>query len=196
MENLQPLVTTNNPIIVGILGKKRHGKDTIADYMVKHHGYTRIAFADALKDIVRYSFGFSEEQLNGNLKETVDDFWKIKPRQVLQFVGTELFRDKMGELLPDVESNFWVFIVKKRIHDILALNPEAKFVISDCRFENEVNFVKEAGGNIIRVRRPAIQFDDDSNHSSELYIDTLPFDFDIVNDGSLEQLYKNIQSII
>jgi hypothetical protein len=186
----------NSPQVIGILGKKQHGKDTIANYMVEKYGYIRVAFADAIKDMLKCSFRFSEEQLNGNLKETIDEFWQIKPRQVLQFVGTELFRDKMGELLPHVETNFWVFIIKKKIHDTLKVNPSAKFVISDCRFENEVNFIKEMGGQVIRVVRPTVENNTESNHSSEKYIDDLPFDFKIVNNASLDKLHSNVDIII
>lgn len=186
----------NYPQVIGIVGRKQHGKDTTANYMVEKYGYIRIAFADAIKDMLKCSFGFSEEQLNGNLKETIDEFWKIKPRQVLQFVGTELFRDKMGELIPHIETNFWVFIVKKKIHDTLKVNPHAKFVMSDCRFENEVNFIKEMGGQMIHVFRPTIENNSESNHSSEKYIDDLPFDFKIINDGSLDNLHLQVDLIM
>jgi len=46
--------------IIGITGYKRHGKDTLGDYLVKYHGYTKIAFADALKEACRNIFDFTE----------------------------------------------------------------------------------------------------------------------------------------
>ena len=47
--------------IIGITGSAHHGKDTYGDYLVKYHGYTKIGFADALKDACKSIFGFTEE---------------------------------------------------------------------------------------------------------------------------------------
>ena len=199
ISNREPM--SNYPKIVGITGKKRHGKDTLGNYLVEHYGYIRVAFADAIKDMLRCSFGFSEEQLNGSEKENADPFWKVSPREVLQFVGTELFRDQMSQLIPNVGSDFWVWIVRKKILDILEKNPEAKFVISDVRFPNELEFIQNIGKELkgvttIRVDRPT--FNDSTigiQHLSETQIENLKVEHVILNDSSIEHLYESLDSI-
>lgn len=52
-------------MIVGLLGQAGSGKDTVADFMVKHHGFVKVAFADPLKRICQDVFGFTDEQLWG-----------------------------------------------------------------------------------------------------------------------------------
>jgi hypothetical protein len=52
-------------MIIGICGKAGSGKDTTADFLVKNHGFVKVAFADVLKRIVREDFDFSDEQLFG-----------------------------------------------------------------------------------------------------------------------------------
>jgi hypothetical protein len=184
------------PRIIGITGRKQHGKDTIGNYLVEKYGYTRIAFADAIKDMLRPTFGFTEEQLHGHKKEEIDDFWQITPRQVLQFVGTELFRDQMATLIPHVGTDFWVCIVKKKILDLRKINPHAKFVITDVRFENEMECIREFNGTTIRIVRSTMAETAESHHSSENTVDSLNVDFQIANDSSLESLHQTVDSLI
>jgi len=52
-------------MIVGLLGLAGVGKDTVADFMVKNHGFVKVAIADPLKRICKDVFDFSDEQLWG-----------------------------------------------------------------------------------------------------------------------------------
>ena len=183
------------PRIIGITGKKQHGKDTIGNYFVLNHGYQRIAFADALKYMLAIGFGFSKDQLHGHLKEESDPFWKVSPREVMQFVGTELFRENMSKLIPHVENDFWVWILKKKILS----NPETKFVVTDIRFQNEMELIQELGGTTFCVSRPtSSEHLNSSLHSSETQIDTLSKKVNhlFLNDGSLEDLYEKVENYI
>ncbi|WP_375591571.1 hypothetical protein [Chitiniphilus eburneus] len=45
--------------LIGLCGAKRAGKDTVADHLVRHHGFTRLAFADALRAEVAEAFQVS-----------------------------------------------------------------------------------------------------------------------------------------
>lgn len=188
------------PQIIGITGNKQNGKDTLGNYLIEKHGYIRVAFADAIKDMLKPTFGFTDEQLNGSLKEIIDPFWNVSPRKVLQYVGTELFRDNISNLLPQVESNFWVFIVKKKIFDILKINSQAKIVITDIRYQNELDLINEIiiylkSGTTIRIERPFIKNDSVLNHSSEINIEKLNVQLTIINNSSIEHLQSCIDSI-
>ncbi len=180
---------TNMPKIIGICGKKYHGKDTVANHLVEKYGYTRIAFADPIKDICKIVFGLTHEQLNSNLKEEVDDYWKISPRQLMQFIGTDLFRNNTATIMPHIGDNIWIHVLLKHISD----NPSTKFVITDIRFENEFEYISKLNGTIIKVIRNNIINND--NHVSESYIDKLNADYTINNDNTIEELNYNVDLI-
>jgi hypothetical protein len=185
-----------HPKIIGITGRKFSGKDTSGEFLVKNFGYERIAFADALKEGIKLIFGFSNDQVYGNKKEEKDDFWGISPREVLQFFGTEVFRTGIKPILPNIGEDFWISVVKRKIENRLKENPDSKFVITDVRFSNEVNAIKQMGGIIIRVERNNIENNSFSNHPSEMQIDNLVVDYNIKNNSTKELLYINVDSII
>lgn len=56
---------SQQPRIIGVAGNAGSGKDTVADHLVKNHGFVKVALADPLKRICREVFNFSEEQLWG-----------------------------------------------------------------------------------------------------------------------------------
>jgi len=180
--------------LIGISGRKRHGKDTLGDYLVQNYGYTKIGFADALKNACKAIFGFNEEQLYGDLKEVDDKFWKTRPRKVLQYVGTDLFRDRISEVLPEVQQDIWIKVVENQILQ----NPDKRYVITDVRFDNELEFIKRLNGLSIKVQRTtnnksACAKDE---HSSESYIDSLETDCVINNNGTLKQLYEKLENTL
>lgn len=196
--------------IVGLCGKKRSGKDTIGKHYIAK-GFTRVAFADPLKNGCIAMFGFSNEQVFGEeLKEVVDDYWGYSPREVLQKVGTELFRGYITnwDVLPSIGNNLWIRRLQKEIID-LANKGHRKFVITDIRFDNELEFVdtvKKMGCHAysIKVNRPAISDNKNNDvntenlkaHASESHIDSLKCDYDVDNDSTIEELYGKIDQIM
>src|ERR1700733_9341253 len=98
----------NNIILIGITGRKRSGKDTIGDYLVNNYGFIRVAFADTLKKALKEIFEFSDEQLYGDEKETVDDYWGHSPRDLLQKIGTEMFREYLPKLCKNMSDDIWI----------------------------------------------------------------------------------------
>jgi hypothetical protein len=52
-------------MIIGMTGKAGSGKDTVADILVREHGFVKVAFADPLKRLVRDVYAFTDEQLWG-----------------------------------------------------------------------------------------------------------------------------------
>ncbi len=181
---------SNLPKVIGIAGRKYNGKDTIGDYLVKNYGYKKIAFADPIKEICKEMFGFNNEQLYGSLKETNDEFWNISPRKLMQFIGTELFRNHTDEIMPDVGSNIWIKVLEKKILD----NPDSKYVITDIRFENELELVTKFHGLKIKVVRDNMEIID--NHISEKLIDSLNTEFTIKNNGTKEELFEKIDDLL
>lgn len=169
-------------IVIGISGKKGHGKDTFADYLVDKYGFKKYTFGNLLKKTIKILFSMSDEQLYGEKKEDVDDFWGYSSRQLLQIIGTDLLRNQFDENI------FTKSLYKKIIED-----DYKKIVISDVRFENEKNMVESIGGIIYRINRNTIKNND--NHISEKALDHIEFKT-IENNSTIGELYKKIDNII
>ena len=93
-------------------------------------------------------------------------------REVMQFVGTDIFRRMYG--------NIWA---NATINKILSENSELA-VVTDLRFPNEVEAVQNAGGKVIRFTRHIN--DDSDEHDSEKALDPDRFDwsrFDAIIDN-------------
>jgi hypothetical protein len=177
--------------IIGITGRKQNGKDTIGNYLIENYGYERYAFADPLKEICKILFGFNDDQLWGNKKEEMDFFWKTTPRKLFQFIGTELFREQLDQVLPDITDDIWVKVLEKKLIDS---DPLKKIVITDIRFQNECDLIKKLGGTLIRVTRNTLEVND--LHSSEKDIDYFNVDYEIINNTNKMDLYEKIDVIL
>lgn len=191
------------PVVIAISGPIGSGKDTIADYLVRAHGFKRLAFASKVKDVAHVVFGWDRTMLEGLTaesrawREVVDPFWGLSPRVALQRIGTEMFRTHIH---PDT----WV---KTVVSQILA-EPEGKFVITDCRFENEVAAMKALGGRLVCVSRgvePSWAVTARSGaacpaeiHQTDWNVYRLQglADVRVENNGSLEGLYEAVEKLL
>lgn len=183
-----------NYSIIGLTAKKRSGKDTVGDYLVLKYGYKKIAYADALKSAIKCIFDFTDNQLYGTEKEIIDPVWNITPRETFQFVGTQLFRNQINELLPELNDNIWIKVVENKIQNELIKNPNQKFVITDIRFENECDIIRKMNGLLIKITRSSINNDD--KHESENNINNIQPDYIINNDENLSDLYNKIDLLM
>lgn len=196
---------------VGICGFIGSGKDVIGDILCEEKGYIRMSFATVVKEITSTMFGWPLHMLLGTTQESrewrekIDVEWSkilgypITPRMALQKVGTDACRNVIGE-------NIFVGKVLKTIQDKY---PDKNIVITDCRFENEINIIKQHGFKIIHVKRPETMkywFDDykkgihvseiDNLHPSEYKWIKSDFDFEINNDGTKEDLKAKVLELI
>lgn len=178
-------------MLIGITGKKFNGKSTLA-MILCNHGFIEKSFADPLKKACRELFLLSDEQLYGSEKETPDDRWfGITPRKLLQFVGTDLLRNQMDLLIPELKQDIFIHNFELWYN----ANMNIKVVISDIRFQNELDIIKSLGGIVIKVERN-LDYETD-NHISEKGIDELKgIDYVISNNSSIEELEKSIIEII
>jgi len=132
-------------MILGLVGKAQSGKDTVADYLVEKHGFVRLAFADVLKDSCAQLFMLAPHQLNSSKgKATVDPRWNVTPRTILQKVGTAA-----REICPDI----WVEHLANRIMTYMHSQPQTNIVITDIRYVNESQMLRDMGGYLLRITR-------------------------------------------
>ena len=199
-------------MIIGLIGFAGSGKGTIADILVSKKGYTKLAFADAVKDATAAIFGWPRSLLEGDTaesrewREQKDEWWSektgkhITPRNMLQLMGTEIGRDMIH---PDV----WIYAMERRMQ----LYPNV--VIADVRFPNEMRFIQEKGGFIVRVKRgddpewynTALRANLEGNtdlmydypiHYSEWAWIGYPVDYQLDNVGAISMLDGDIDHMI
>jgi hypothetical protein len=70
------------------------------------------------------------------------------------------------------------------------------WIITDMRFPNEMQAVKANGGITIRVVRPSDKEIPLDLHPSETALDDAEFDYEIINDGTIEDLKEKVEGII
>ena len=183
-------------VLIGILGRKRSGKDTMADYLVQKYDFHKITLAGPLKEACRSLFNFSDDQLYGESKEEEDPFWKITPRKALQYLGTDIIRNKINKLIPWIGDRFWLerFGAEYRALQY-KYGKDVNVVLADLRFQNEIDFLVQYHGVVIKVERPNHVIHDD--HESERLQDEITgYHHRIVNDQSIEHYYKQIKQLI
>ena len=203
-------------MIIGICGFIGSGKDTVADYLVNFHEFRRESFANTLKDAVAAVFGWDRTLLEGRTKEArewreqVDPWWAerlamptLTPRWVLQYWGTEVCRRAFHD-------DIWIASLENKLR-----NSKDNVVISDCRFPNEIQSIRDAGGKIVWVQRgelpdwydTAIEANLGHNyavqdlkmrkiHASETAWVGTDFDTVIDNNRSIDDLYQQAKLIV
>lgn len=187
----------SNHIIIGINGKKQSGKSTFANLIKESFPNQTIIlnFGDAVKESLKSIFGFSEDELYGDAKEKLNDYWQITPREIMQFFATELMRDKLSEKFNNIGTNVWVMALEKKINDILKSDNQKDYkiiVIADLRFKNEYNMIKKYNGLVIEIYNDKIVDNEYSNHQSENDLNSANFDIRISNNGTVEDLNNNM----
>jgi hypothetical protein len=198
-------------MIIGVVGLIGAGKDTIADYLVNIHEFRRDSFAATLKDAVSAVFGWDRDMLEGRTRssrewrEQPDPWWsqrlgrEITPRWILQYWGTEVCRRGFHD-------DIWIASLENKLR-----NTRDDVVISDCRFPNEIDAIRAQGGHVIRVIRgqdpawflPVQQHliegtprPQDLPHESEWAWAGTRFDAVINNNGTMDQLYQQINDLV
>lgn len=165
-----------------ISGKARSGKGEIARIIKKFYKKNCIELMFA-KTIKQYAIDYFDW----------DGSDETKPRDFLQKVGTEIIRDKLN--IPD-------FHACRVLEDIEILRSFFDvFVISDCRFPNELKLLKDKYGNdcfSIRVSRDFTNLDEyQQNHKSETALDNVSnWNLLIDNNGTKDDLEEKVVSFL
>lgn len=169
--------------VIGLHGRARAGKDTVANFILSHRGGYLYSFADPIRAmLVPLGINMSDPYWQAR-KEDVIPALGVSPRRLMQTLGTEWGRQIIN---PDL----WLILAKQRL-----LNFGPGMVIADVRFENEASWVRSQGGRVIHIERPnnvAVEA-----HASEAGIEFKgeEGDIKIVNGGTLEDLQNTIREV-
>ena len=206
-------------MIVGITGFIGSGKDTVAKMLVEK-GAVQDSFAAPLKDLCASVFGWPRDMLQGDtvesrdFRETPDMYWTRKlgidqftPRLALQLLGTEIMRTHFNQ-------DIWLDSLEYRIRK--NEQQDTMVVVSDCRFKNELDLIKELNGIVVHVIRDELpEWYETAVHAnkgsvpakhtmetrfakvdaSEWKCVGYDFDFVIKNSGTLEDLPTEVDSM-
>lgn len=167
------LAECQKPIIIGLVGKSKSGKTTLARYISVVHDFEKRAFAKRLKDVCNVAFSIRRDHFEDTHLKDVVHSSGIVPRQLLQSVGNS-FRE--------FDKNVWI----RSVFDNWYGN---NIIVEDCRFKNEAFSIKERGGILIKIQRPK------PVEVPEMEIDEIECDYVIENDGTLTEMYKKVNNI-
>jgi hypothetical protein len=181
-------------MIVGVSGAIGAGKDVIAHYLEREHGFTIVRFSDALKDevvdILPRTLGVlwrmhtlqTGEPSRDELQYLVRELKPLGVRELLQEWGTQLRRRE--------EPGYWVRKWHEHAHRMYG----ARIVTPDVRFKDEADAVRQRGGQLIRVVRPGRTI---GTHESEHGLDSwAAWDLEVVNDGTSAALEQQVEAWI
>jgi len=203
-------------MIIGLAGKAQSGKDEFARVAVEEFGAERIAFADALKEEVaafldKHNVCWEHRHLwgDGKDKEAIlrmshydrpkrgvlskfltaygeysHGYYYFTSRSLLQFWGTEYRRNQ--------DPDYWVHRVADKTTD-----PSKLYVISDCRFENEVTYICSKNGKIVEIIRPSRMDISNPTHASERgFSEFSTYHYQINNFGTLDVYHAQVRGIL
>lgn len=178
-------------LIIGLHGKAGAGKDTTASLLQSFlpEGSTRtVAFAKPLKDAAKAKFGLTDWHVNTQegKKELVPALGKTV-RQLLELEGTEATRDVYG-------SNFWIWRMSQEVDKAFKENIKI-FIITDVRFENEAEFIRDNGGLIFQIDRELKQELATVTHASAKTLPPHLVNIFVPNNGTIEDLKKEVKDL-
>jgi hypothetical protein len=208
-------------MIIGVTGLISSGKDTVAEYLTTHYGFTKLSFASSLKDAVSSVFNWDRDYLEGTTtasriwRDTPDTWWAkrlniphLTPRWILQYWGTEVCRQGFHD-------DIWIASLENKLQQL-----RGNVVITDCRFINEFAAIKNSGGKTCRITRGeqpswyewAVTLNTSSSpiardvaefnlkklniHCSEYSSVGLGYDFEIENNSTVAVLHQQIRLIV
>jgi hypothetical protein len=179
------------PQVFGILGRKRHGKDTFSRFMSRARRelgitpeYTIVHFAGELKRQAGIVFGLNHEQLDGHDKEkpleqpiTMDDYLDAMRRESglagIQAAGMvartprEVMQYLGTEYVRRCQDSYWIDVVLNKIREC-----KGYVLVPDTRYPNEAAALRSLGGLVLKIRRLDMPESEDA-HSSETAMESI-----------------------
>lgn len=171
-------------MLIGITGLAGCGKSEVARVLMDEFAFERVKFADPLKNMIRamlrdvgHTAEDVERYVEGDLKEEIVDGVGVTARRLMVTLGTEWGRDCIAR-------DLWIRLWASRAERF-------NFVLADdVRFPNEVQAIRDRGGEIWHVSRPGLTA---GEHVSE-QLQVAP-DATIPNAGTLYDLRTLVRAM-
>lgn len=161
-------------MIIALGTRKQVGKDTVGKYLIENYGFRRLAFADALKweveDILAYA-GIDYDPMDETQKEV------FRPMLIA-----------FSELRRHINPNHWL----EKVIEVIEAFSEFDYVVTDMRYPNEADALRAKGAIIVRLNRNTGL----KEEPTEAVGDLIEPDYEIDNNGTLDELYMKVEQII
>jgi hypothetical protein len=182
-------------MVIGLSGHAQAGKDTVGQYLVRYHGFTRLAFADLLKEVLYrvnpvVLIATSSCAFDEGVEDVVQRLgWEEAKKQIPE---VRRLLQQLGVAMRFVEPDVWVHPVREAI-----LASPGRYVITDVRFPNELKMIWAFGNyrcpavNVLVERDVPEMF-----HISEHALEGFMFDEILHNDGPIYELYAQVERLV
>lgn len=197
-------------MIIGLSGYAKSGKDTVAEIIqeLQPDKWEVKKFSGKLKQIASIltgipAFKFEDQHFKSSMlgeewwKNYGDFYHQTTVRDFLQVLGTDAIRNGL-------HSNAWVNALMVDYHEdereeridnyIKRVSPPCNWIVTDVRFPNEAESIKDRGGVIIRIDRPGVE--PVNAHPSETALDNWDFDYRIANASDLVALKQTVEVLL
>lgn len=184
---------------IALIGLAGAGKDTVAEYLVRRYQYTRVAFADPLREMsLRIDpliigsavscYGAIEYM---HLSELVADYgWELAKRE---YPEVRRFLRSLGAAMREEDPGYWLDKALRKVRASYKLG--LPIVITDVRHANEYAELREHGLTMVRIDRPGTDTSDTDPESRRL-LDRVTLDWTIYNNGPIDNLHNAMEHII
>ena len=170
------------PKIIGLVGRYRVGKDTVAEYIIEQFNEYKIErLSNPLKKAVCNLYNFTPEQVESNQKEEIDKRYGFTPREAIVSLTNYMMS------IMDVDH------FTKLLYNKYDTGDTSKYIIlPDIRYPHDIDEVKKRGGIVIKIKRLSTF----SFHDHEYIVDSLKADYYIDNDGTIDDLHNKVKEIL
>lgn len=183
--------------LIGLGGRLRSGKDTVADHLVAKHGFVKFGMSDALHEAMMAVDPIIEAELYHpaiRYREAIEAIGYVRTkeqypeaRRLLQRLGTEVGREMIGE-------NVWVDIAARKVDEHLKAGRGV--ALAGVRFPNELRLIRQFAGKAVWVERPSQEESTIPPHASESGVNGDDFDLTLLNNSSLSSLYAAVDGLV
>lgn len=172
-------------MIIGLLGKSRVGKDTVAHYLTQLIGENDVSIvrlSQPLKDAACSLYGFTHEQVEGPAKELIVHSLDMTPRQCIQKLCTFLMQQHG-------EGFFSQRVFQK--YDMHCMSTPF-VIIPDIRFAKDIAEIQQRGGLVVKISR---KHEGVPQHAWEDLIEYMHGDIHIENNTTVEELHRKVRQL-
>jgi hypothetical protein len=174
---------------IALLGLPRSGKDTAATVLTQELFYERVAFADPLKAMALEI----DPIIRANYSARTDKVREYRLSSIVEWVGWESAKDTypevrrilqhVGQSIRKRDPDYWLRIGLTALEGVAARGFPA--VVTDCRYPNEAEALRERAFMFIRIERPSANA---PSHESDTALADYPTDGVIQNTAGLDSL--------
>lgn len=179
------------PRIIGLAGRAGTGKSTVAQALCAHHAFVEVALAGPIKRGLAAMLDLPIEIFDDPATKDAPIDWlrNVSPRRLMQTLGTGWGRQIIAD-------DLWLILARRRIAQLTAQADRlhiAGIVVSDLRYADEADLVRQLGGTVWHIVRAAPPV---APHCSEAGIPAQPGDRTTDNTGTREQLDAAIEHLL